>query len=150
MGETDTTLSSNAMIEFQPYADLRRKMLQELNEEGTQAFGRASMCFFQDNAKIKSIGWTQYTPYFNDGAECVFRVHTDPDYEILINGQRWEDFEYSDNEKTDNPEIEYQHFVDIASFLQLVGDDLLKDLFGDHAEITVYPGRVDVSKYDHN
>lgn len=26
---------------------------------------------------IETIGWTQYTPYFNDGEECTFSAHTD-------------------------------------------------------------------------
>ena len=28
-----------------------------------------------ENKNIKSIYWTQYTPFFNDGEECIFRVN---------------------------------------------------------------------------
>ena len=28
-----------------------------------------------ENKSIKAIYWTQYTPYFNDGEECIFRVN---------------------------------------------------------------------------
>ena len=37
---------------------------------------------FASNSSIKTIGWTQYTPYFNDGDTCHFSVHTD---NIIIN-----------------------------------------------------------------
>lgn len=31
--------------------------------------------FMRKNPLIKEIGWTQYTPYFNDGDSCVFHVY---------------------------------------------------------------------------
>lgn len=34
--------------------------------------------------KLESIGWVQYTPYFNDGDTCEFSVHTEYPY---INGE---------------------------------------------------------------
>lgn len=31
--------------------------------------------FFESFPEVKTIHWTQYTPYFNDGDECVFSVN---------------------------------------------------------------------------
>ena len=31
--------------------------------------------FFDKNPAVTMIVWNQYTPYFNDGEECVFNVH---------------------------------------------------------------------------
>lgn len=39
---------------------------------------------FATNSSIETIGWSQYTPYFNDGDICRFSVHTD---NIVINGK---------------------------------------------------------------
>jgi hypothetical protein len=32
--------------------------------------------FMEAHPDVKAIGWTQYTPYFNDGEECIFGVHS--------------------------------------------------------------------------
>lgn len=50
---------------------------------------------------IESIGWTQYTPYFNDGEPCTFDVNT---YDLLINGD-WE-YETEELNETIYKEIE--------------------------------------------
>jgi len=31
--------------------------------------------FFEKHPRVKMVTWTQYTPYFNDGDECVFSVN---------------------------------------------------------------------------
>jgi len=46
--------------------------------------------FEKSNSKIKSFGWTQYTPYFNDGDECYFSVNIDYPY---INNERTDDLD---------------------------------------------------------
>jgi hypothetical protein len=32
---------------------------------------------FEKYTTLESFGWTQYTPYFNDGDTCIFSVNTD-------------------------------------------------------------------------
>jgi hypothetical protein len=32
--------------------------------------------FFNEAPTVAAVTWTQYTPYFNDGEECVFSVNT--------------------------------------------------------------------------
>lgn len=43
--------------------------------QGKEAVKGAFADFFQDHPEAKAIVWTQYTPYFNDGDACVFRVN---------------------------------------------------------------------------
>jgi hypothetical protein len=38
-------------------------------------FAQIFKTFFEHYPEIKAVGWTQYTPYFNDGEECIFNVH---------------------------------------------------------------------------
>ena len=38
---------------------------------------------FDTFPEVKSVSWTQYTPYFNDGEECTFSAHIDYFY---VNG----------------------------------------------------------------
>lgn len=53
---------------------------------------------FATAPNLKSVSWTQYTPYFNDGDTCYFSAHTD---DLEINGVS----EYNDDE--DNEEHLY-------------------------------------------
>lgn len=39
-------------------------------------FGETAKVLFDAYPRLKSFGWTQYTPYFNDGDECTFSAHT--------------------------------------------------------------------------
>lgn len=90
---------------------------------------------FASNSNIESIGWTQYTPYFNDGDTCHFSVHTD---NIVINGRSI----YEINEEESNS----QGYEDIANKLTScldsiahidVGPLIFQELFHE-GEITFY------------
>ena len=61
--------------EIKTLVEANRKSLQELFKKGLQEV-------FDEFPDIEFISWTQYTPYFNDGDECTFRVG-----EAYINGE---------------------------------------------------------------
>lgn len=42
---------------------------------GKEAIGEVFKEFFASTPGVKSVSWDQYTPYFNDGDECVFGMH---------------------------------------------------------------------------
>lgn len=136
--------------------------------------------FDKSNGKITSLGWTQYTPYFNDGDECVFSVNADLDYGIRVNGDYLDDSEFFTNsvyvlrkyliqdgsyenwirkypEDALNPETmkEELHLFKILEefqdILESIDDEFFKDLFGDHVEVTVFAdGTVSTEEYDHD
>ena len=51
----------------------RAQLVEELRPE----FPKILSSIFEKSKVIESISWTQYTPYFNDGDSCEFRVNTD-------------------------------------------------------------------------
>lgn len=119
--------------------------------------------FDKSNGKIKSIGWTQYTPYFNDGDECTFSVNTD--YSLQINGEDCDEIESLDwrikyylkngeysEDKTDDWDIELFNIVEeFKKLIQSIDDEFLKDLFGDHVLVTVHDdGRIETEEYEHD
>jgi hypothetical protein len=136
----------------------RAELVKELQTE----FPSLLLPLLSQSNKIESIGWRQYTPYFNDGDECVFGVYYD---DLTINGID----EYDDDEKeiefirkriwngdswVENPNLdthEYSLLKQIEEVLKGVPDDFYKDLFGDHVTVTVYKdGRIETEKYDHD
>lgn len=47
----------------------------KMRTEGRQILTGVFTEWFDKNPGVKALSWAQYTPYFNDGDECVFRVH---------------------------------------------------------------------------
>lgn len=112
--------------------------------------------------RITSIGWKQYTPYFNDGDECVFGVRND---ELSINGideydddkkeiiwaqkRIWDGKQYTDNKDYD--EAEGTIIEQIEAVLKSIPDEFYKDLFGDHVTVTVSKdGSIETEEYKHD
>lgn len=58
----------NEIIE--EYNKAQEKIQTIVKDKLTEEFGQ----FFKDNPEFRSIEWNQYTPYFNDGDACDFRV----------------------------------------------------------------------------
>ena len=53
----------------------RNALLEKYQKELQTALVETCREFFENNPTIKLICWTQYTPYFNDGDTCTFRVN---------------------------------------------------------------------------
>jgi hypothetical protein len=124
-----------------------------------------------DDPLIEEFGWNQYTPYFNDGEECVFGAM--PPWFKTVG---WEPSEEDDGEYLNEVlGVDYSHPVlggfkdwrdetysgehpatwkacrDLSAALQGGEfDHALLDLFGDHAEIKVRRDGITVDTYHHD
>lgn len=63
---TNKIAEQNAKIEA-----LRAAHMKELQGD----FNQIIKLFFDECPKVQAVVWSQYTPYFNDGDECVFSVN---------------------------------------------------------------------------
>lgn len=60
------------------YADLKKKIAdarKQMEETAKALFNEMADDLFKENSALQSFSWTQYTPFFNDGDECVFRCN---------------------------------------------------------------------------
>lgn len=141
----------------------------EMLEESKKIFTEVSKSIFEDNPKIKSFSWTQYTPYFNDGDACTFSADTDY---ISVNGERVDDAKWMSpvtvktwgtwNRETrtyegreEVPNLDYDKELvegvgEIREFLSHFDNDFFLQQFGDHAEITVTSEGVNIDEYEHD
>lgn len=143
------------------------KIKTELREKLRNNFHGLTKELFQTFPELKSIGWKQYTPYFNDGEACEFRsMHDYP----TINGN---DENYGESKQEDsvldivtlgsetiwkrgegnvtNPDYNpyYKEIVDtVKEFLNQFDDEDMKDLFGNHVSIDITENGVEVVDYD--
>lgn len=139
------------------------KQKQEMVEALRKDFApMLSPLFEKSTGKIKSVGWAQYTPYFNDGDECIFSVNT---YSIKINGEDtgesdsldWRIEYYLKGQTEEYPlqpewDLElYQLVEEFKEILSSIPEDFMKDLFGDHVEVTVNSdGNIETEEYEHD
>lgn len=88
--------------------------------------------------EVAAYRWTQYTPYFNDGEPCEFRLN---------------DLEWQKVESAEADEWEWDSAMPgKPPGLDALGDDMLEGMFGDHVEIVVRRGArtFEVNEYDHD
>ena len=108
-----------------------------------------------EKTQVKAIYWTQYTPYFNDGEECIFGIHS-----ILVSTNALSTFE--DEEETsgiyDVNYLDKKVFIDyeielISNLVKILQDEdiveVLKFSFGDHVSITATEEGISIQDYDH-
>lgn len=112
---------------------------KELAEKSREVFKEVSQELFETYKKLESFSWTQYTPYFNDGDECIFRVS---EYSIKLNEIHTEDEVREDVRGAES---------DVKKLIKAVNKNSMKDIFGDHSEITIHrDGKITVSDYEHD
>ena len=118
---------------------------------------------FKEFPELNVIKWTQYTPYFNDGEECIFSVNDpifsncDPEDENLTS------YDYGGEDENVWVMVGYNHddksipkglpavYKKLEKIIQSDAmADVMKDAFGDHSEITVSRGGIQVTDYDHD
>ena len=118
---------------------------------------------------VVALKWDQYTPYFNDGDECVFYVH---EPRVILTGEEGaEDFDYGDGRTTyelwDQP---WENGKYVGERVYRVGDidttkiyyaleklsatgtweSIARENFGDHAEVTATKDGFSVEYYEHD
>lgn len=129
---------------------------------------------FNKYDELKNFSWAQYTPYFNDGEDCEFKVNL---YSLAINGFNEDNYDededevfgviegvnimmmaqkniwsYSESKRIENPDydVKYSKIVnDVTNFISSFDEDDLKFLFGDHVEIRLTNEKITIDKYDH-
>lgn len=129
-----------------------------------------------EDPTIKAFGWSQYTPYFNDGDPCVFRVsdvwvltdqdpepgeweegedefYVDTNIHPSLGGQ---DYRYTGGVFVYEPyrgpdEARYNRVKALATAINSNAfNNVLLQAFGDHAEVIVRASGITVDTYEHD
>lgn len=131
-----------------------------------------------DDESIVDLGWTQYTPYYNDGEPCTFRIgavwfRTAEDVAASEDDDEHDEDHYSlwDHPTLGRRPIVYHPHGGISELGTYEGPDearydrvkalddaidsgafdhVLLDAFGDHARVTVRRTGITVEFYDHD
>ena len=124
--------------------DLRQEMTNIAKENLPLEFKR----YFDIWPEAEAFRWTQYTPYFNDGDPCVFRVNS-PYVKI---GEEGGDDDEGYLEKYDfEDDTKRNRMQEVEDMLNSC-EDVLQYLFGDHCQVTIWRDKNEatVEEYDHD
>ena len=146
-----------------------KKLKKEMVEASNKIFTELTKSIFEENPKLQSFGWNQYTPYFNDGDTCTFSANTDY---IYINGDSVDEADWISETKITNygtwnrekrqyegrtevPNLDFDPELskvndEIKEFLRNFDNDFFMSQFGDHAEVTITAEGVSVDEYEHD
>ena len=145
---------SNSLSEVAKQVETAKKALQA---DVRGAFEGAVKDYFSRAPEGCSFVWSQYTPYFNDGEPCYFRVNEVEVRVPLTEGEtRAEEDDYGDryawgdNDQSENLSKDLQEdALAISSFIERQ-DDLMETLYGDHAIVTLSAAGASIESYDHD
>lgn len=164
---------------FDALIEEQRALKAKFQTEAQAMFKETMKEFFDKNPGITALKWTQYTPYFNDGDACVFRVNdvyfTNAPEDELENITAWGEYEGEDESVWVSQNIAYvlnsgsKYYMNEAAKIRAAGgfdedscdlidkmiqsgemQEIMKEMFGDHVVITATRDGFDVNDYEHD
>lgn len=151
---------------FEQINEKKAELDRIIKEFGEQAIKEYLREFWDQNPSILSLRWHQYTPYFNDGDLCVFRVG---DVSFRFSDTPEDGGDYEDGYE-DVWSYRYSRFGDINDYdarkaaaesrPEYVAAEKLNSIwqnnemtmlsvFGDHVQVTADREKIEVEDYDH-
>lgn len=117
---------------------------EELQANGKEALSEEFKKVFDAHPDLVAIRWWQYTPYFNDGSPCTFRLN-----EMFIRLKDTpEDAGYEDDGFVDT--YETGAVGEAVDRLSAIDDDVYLTVFGDHCQVTATRDGFEVDEYSHD
>ncbi len=131
---------------------MKKQYEDKIKNEGAAIMKAAFEAFFAAHPTVLGVRWRQYTPFFNDGDECVFGVHAY--YDGIGLRFEGEDECTSVYDREDEDKETSEEFATVAkaacAVIGEVPSDVMKAVFGDHAEVTATRAGFDVEEYSHD
>lgn len=130
--------------------------------EGKEALKEAFMDYFDKYPGVKGVVWAQYTPYFNDGEQCVFRVRdlcpivVKNNYEVEFPNVDVADYIF--DEELDGTRCialeTYSEkggfYTDLRKIAKVIDNELALLTFGDHVRVVATRAGFKVNEYEHD
>lgn len=149
------TFTANMSATQEKILELQEQMKQTIEKE----FNNSIKEIFRLVPRLKCFAWNQYSPYFNDGDECVFSVkqvnalsfvpeYASYSYEIedendfIIGEYDGANEEFLSNE-------ERNAIQEVIEFIES-NDDLMENLYGNHVSVILTVDGAKVEHFEHD
>jgi len=136
----------STMDEIRKMGDAYRTAMRE---KGKQAVSEELAGLFAAHPELKAIRWKQYTPYFNDGDECVFGLR---EVYYRVEGTPKDAGDYEDGYLSPSWDAKKRTPLETAVHDFEIGRDrdIYRVCFDDHVEVTATRDGVTVEEYEHD
>jgi hypothetical protein len=139
-------------------------MQKTYREKAQKVFEQSLKNVFELVPNLGCVAWAQYTPYFNDGDACTFRIgdvwFSNATADQMAETSYFEDIEEVDEglwvdtpwgfRKMENFSEEDSKVLSALSKFVSRNEDLMESMFGDHVRIIVDKDGVHTEEYDHD
>jgi hypothetical protein len=129
------------MSYLEKYNTLRKQMdaaRQQMKATVEQCIQEEFQAIFEEYPHLEGIWWPQYTPYWNDGDPCYFRVRS-CSLELTCD----------ENSSEADPWFG-EAFRRVEALLDTFDEDDMEAVFGDHVQVNVTRDGFETSEYDHD
>jgi hypothetical protein len=155
------------------------KIENEFREKMQALFTNAAKTFFVECPDVKAIAWNQYTPYFNDGEECVFNVNEvhfyggNDNFDIRnydLQALSYEDLDPTDEIEEDDgawyistsswrggnaesiEKLGQKQYDSIIAMQSIIAgnEDIMRALFGDHTLVAITKDETITEEFEHD
>lgn len=142
----------NIVTALSDLSSKRKAIEDKAREEAKQILAPGLQQFMKEHPEVKAIGWTQYTPYFNDGEPCEFGVgqiyaSIADERANSLYGDGW--VELYGNPAEGFSGVTWFALKELNKTLSGAEDELLA-AFGDHVKVVVTQEGVEVEEFDHD
>lgn len=133
------------------FSELTQK-IEDLNaviaNEARTAIETELLKFFAEQPNLEAVRWEQYTPYFNDGDACVFRVHS---WELKYHDKR----KHTDADEDEDDGFSYSYSNPLNKWWENfartgAAEPIFEAAFGDHVRVTADRENITVEEWDHD
>lgn len=128
---------------FEELGRQKSEMEEKIRSQGEKALAEYFRDRFGEAPGLHGVQWEQYTPYFNDGDECVFHIR-EPEFDVTGDGEYLD--EWSLKRKDLNGSV--LEAMDQISHDLYANEDLLKFALGDHTSVTATRDGIAVTTYE--
>lgn len=162
---------------FDTLIEEQRALKAKFQTEAQAMFKDTMKEFFDKNPGITALKWTQYTPYFNDGDPCEFRVndvyYTNAPADELENVNDWGEYEGEDESVWVASNIKHtlssKYYEEEAAKILAAGgvdedscnlidkmisssemEEIMEEMFGDHVQVTATREGFDITEHSHD
>lgn len=147
-------------VELLKLRKVQKRLSDRIHDAAKKFFTDECKELFVKHLKLQSFSWNQYTPYFNDGDECIFSVNRDSldikygdeDFEEISDYTIRSDYYEQERRREGKEPAEglAAAFTDISATLNTLEEDDFRMMFGDHVKVTVSAAGTDVNDYHHD
>jgi hypothetical protein len=154
---------SSSLMRFMALEQQKQKAIDDFNNHAKKEVIQTFEDFLAAFPEIKSVQWSQYTPYFNDGDRCTFNVHDfalevfeEKRGDLFESDEMWEaaqdDFAVYDGHEQafdqDSPRAR-EILASLDSLHKIVDSGLFEAMWGDHSHVTATRESISRQRYEH-